>query len=261
MGAAARGSWRRGGGRGASSPLPPAVGGYRGWWLWPPQERPKPLGALSVGCWSEGVCAGSQGSLGARCGEGAGPAAEEAEEERREEEREGGREEEGRRSAASPGRREKRVRGPGSRPHLSGKMKKLTQSFFGGRSAAPKAGQIDQPPEGGGEERGPGNSRSAVRWSPQRALGAGEMDDRCLLPCVAGRRAGSGPLPLSLPGCLLPPAAGAPACPPALLAPSPRLLEEMAGPLGRGTWGAARCGDRGALRPVRAPPRAGLPRG
>ena len=70
--------------------------------------------------------------------------------------------------------------------------------------------------------------------------------------CSSGRRAGSGPLPLSLPGCLLPPAAGAPACPPALLAPSPRLSEEMAGPLGRGTQGAARCGGRGALCWVRS---------
>lgn len=69
--------------------------------------------------------------------------------------------------------------------------------------------------------------------------------------CSSGRRAGSGPLPLSLPGCLLPPAAGAPARPPALLAPSPRLSEEMAGPPGRGTRGAARCGGRRALRSVR----------
>lgn len=246
MGAAARGSWRRGGGRGASSPLPPAVGGYRGWWLWPPQERPKPLGALSAGCGSRGVCAGSQGSLGARCGEGAGPAAEEAEEKRREEEREGGREGEGRRSAASPGRREERVGGPGSRPHLSGKMKKLTQSFFGGRSAAPKAGQIDQPPEGGGEERGPGNSRSAVRWSPQRALGAGEMDDRCLPPCVArlqlGAQGGLRPPPSLLAWLPAPPGGGRaclPARPPRSFSPP---LGGDGGPPGQGHPG--RCSVR-----------------
>lgn len=84
--------------------------------------------------------------------EGAGPAAEE-------ERREGEREEEGRkggrgrrRSAASPRRREKRVGGPGSRPHLSGKMEKSTQSFWGEGQLLP--GPVkDQPLEGGGEGR------------------------------------------------------------------------------------------------------------
>ena len=89
--------------------------------------------------------------------EGAGPAAEEAEEERREGRREGGgKEGGGRRSEANPGRREKRVGGPGSRPHLSGKMEKSTQSFWGEGQPLPGP-DIDQPRKGegrGGEGAG-----------------------------------------------------------------------------------------------------------
>lgn len=133
----------------------------------------------------------------------------------------------------------------------------IDTKLLGRRSAAPRAGHIDQFLEGGGEESGPGNSRSALRWSPQRARGAGEVDPRAGMPSslrgrVAALGAGRAPAPSSLLAWLPAPPGGGRACPPALLAPSPRLSEEMAGPLGRGTRAAAPRGCRGALRSVRS---------
>lgn len=130
--------------------------------------------------------------------EGAGPAAEEAEEERRE----GEREEEGRKGAAAlsgePQEEGKEGGGAGLPSPSQRENGEIDTKLLGVRSAASRAGQRPAPGRGrGGEEKESGNSRSAVRWSPQRALGVGEMDARCLPPCVDRlRRADSGPLPL-----------------------------------------------------------------
>lgn len=93
--------------------------------------------------------------------------------------------------------------GPGSRYHLSGKMVKPTQSFLGEGQLLRSGGRTNRPApareiRGGGA----GNPRSALRWSPQRALGAVGTDAGCSPPCVAG------PLRLFLPGCLLIPLGG-----------------------------------------------------
>lgn len=95
--------------------------------------------------------------------------------------------------------------------------------------------------------------RSVVQWSPQRALGAGEMDARCLPPCVAGLQLGAqGELrpPPSFLAWLPAPPGGGRACPPARPARSfsPPLGGDGGAP-GQGHGNAAaRCGCRGALR-------------
>lgn len=102
------------------------------------------------------------------------------------------------------------------------------------------------------EEGWRGNLRSVVQWSPQRALGAGEMDARCLPPCVAGMqlgaRGGLRPPPSFLAWLPAPPGGGR-ACPPARPARSfsPPLGGDGGAP-GPGQGNAARCGCRGALR-------------
>ena len=112
-----------------------------------------------------------------------------------------------------------------------------------GRSAASRAGHRSAPGRGRGkEEREPGNSRSAVRWSSQRALGAGEMDARCLPPCVAR-------LQLGAQGGLRPPPS------PCLAACSPRRQARLSArppsslllPASRRRWRVPRAGAPGVL--------------
>ena len=194
MGAAARGSWRRGGGRAASSPLPPAVGGTEDRAPATPRATQALQGA-SCRVLVQGSVRGIPRVSGRQMWEGASPAAEEAEEERRE----GGREGKGCGGlgeevalSGEPGEEEKEGGGAGLPSPSQRKDREIDTKLSGGRSAASRAGHGSAPGRGRGkEEREPGNSRSAVRWSSQRALGAGEMDARCLPPCVARLQLGA----------------------------------------------------------------------
>lgn len=154
------------------------------------------------------------------------------------------------RSAASPGRREKRVGGPGSRPHLSEKNVESDTKLLRVRSAAPRAKQIDQPPEGGRVE-----GKFALCCAVVAAARSRRGGDGCPLPSslrgwAAARGAGRAPAPSLFPclaACSPRWRARLPACLPCSLL-LPASWRRWRGPWTGGHGNAARCGCRGALR-------------
>lgn len=141
---------------------------------------------------------------------------------------------------------------PGSHYHLSGKMERSTQSFWGGGQLLPGRTARLAPSRGRGGE-GPGVRTWLAVVAAARSPRGGD-ERRPLPPCVAGLqrgcRAGSGPLPLSWPGCLLPSAAASPpARPPRSFSPPP------AGDGGSPGQGPGRCPE--GLLPSAAPVRTG----
>lgn len=232
MGAAARGGSAPGrGARGLLPPPPSRRRGQRTATLATPRATQAPRGAFSrvpVQRSAHGIPRVSRRQVW----EGAGPVAGEAGGERG---RERGREEGGG-AALSYEPREVGKGGAGGAglPSASQReMGKSTQSFWAfGRKVSCRRGRTDRPaPVRGREGEGLGETR-AVRCGGRRG-GAEEMDGCCLPPCAAGLQLGArGGLrpPPSLPAWLPAPPGGGRACPPALLAPSRRLSEEMAGP-------------------------------
>lgn len=118
--------------------------------------------------------------------------------------------------------------GPGSGYHLSGKMEKPTQSFLGEGQLLRSGGRTNRPTLAG---EGGGGGKSALGSAVVAAARSRCGGHGCrLLSSLCGRSPSALLAWLSIPLC------GGCSCPPALLVPSPRLPEEMAGPLGWGTW-------------------------
>lgn len=212
-------------GRGARSLLPPPPSRRRGTddrGSGHPKSDPSPLGGFLSGA-GPGECARDPKVSRRQMWEGAGPAAEEAEEER-----EGGKEE-GRKGAAlsgEPGEGGKEGRGAGLPSPSQRENGEIDTKLLRGKVSCSQ-GKIYRPAPGRGRGRGRENrallcgGRHSVlsapgRWMPAAFLAAWPG-------CSSGSKAGSSSLPLSLLGCLLPPAAGAPARPPSsLLLPASR---------------------------------------